>query len=231
LGVGGVAAAAAAAFLFVGPMARKTETASSQPAAPAAAEQKSDKKDEKVAANEAVPAPAASGAPEPDPGLPHAGNAAGKPMATMAPNSKAGSPTPTPTGTAPLATASAKPTTAPDPKTAPGGGSLDDVLGIGKDQPSTKKPEGDNLPDKPESMEVRSAINSKLSGGNACVKGLDGPSNVSVTFGPAGTVSGVVVTSGPAKGTGAEACIKNAFSSAKVPPSKKGATGSATLVP
>ena len=66
---------------------------------------------------------------------------------------------------------------------------------------------------------------------SACVKGLDGPSSVSVSFAPAGSVAGVAVTSGPAKGTGAEACIKNAFSKAKVPASKKGASGNATLVP
>lgn len=233
LGLAGVAAAAAAAFMFVGPMARKSEEpASAQPAAaPPAVEKKA--ADEKVAANE-PPAANPTAAPEPeqaaDPAQPHAGNAPGKPLATLG-ASKAG-----PVDTKalpPTPAASAKPTTtaAEAPKTNPAGGSLDDVLGIGKDQPAAKKVETDNLPDKPESMDVRSAINSKLSGGNACVKGLEGPSNVSVTFGPSGTVSGVVVTSGPAKGTGAEACIKNAFSSAKVPASKKGASGSATLVP
>lgn len=231
LGLGGVAAAAAAAFLLVGPMARKAEdTASSAPAASAPVEAK--KENEKVAS---IDKPAASAAPtvaateEPInlPGTPaHKGTAPGGGMGKS--------------GTGPTATTTAAPPTgkptasaAPDPANAkPGGnGSLDDVLGIGKDQPVAKKPETDNLPDKPESMDVRSAINGKVSSATSCVKGLDGPSNVSVTFGPGGAVSGVVVTSGPAKGTGAESCIKNAFSSAKVPASKKGATGSASLVP
>ncbi len=231
LGFAGVAAAAAAAFMFVGPMARKADESSAAKApTPAAAEEAKDKKadDEKVAANQPPPAATAS-APVDQAADPAQVHAPGKPMPnvgskTGAVDSKALAATPTP---------SAKPTAtgAEPPKTNPAGGSLDDVLGIGKDQPTAKKVETDNLPDKPESMDVRSAINSKLSGGNACVKGLDGPSNVSVTFGPTGTVSAVVVSSGPAKGTGAEACIKGAFSGAKVPASKKGATGSATLVP
>jgi hypothetical protein len=236
LGLGGVAAAAAAAFVLVGPMARKAdETASNAAPPPAAVEaKKSDKPtDEKVAAAE--PAPQASAtAPEGNADQVAGGPHAPKPMATAP--SKAGSGydpkgisvapgTPTPT-----ATATAKPTA--DPAKPAGSGSLDDVLGIGKDQPTTKKTDpSDNLPDKPESMDVRSAINAKVSAASGCVKGLDGPSNVSITFGPGGGVAGVVVTSGPAKGTGAESCIKNAFSSAKVTASKKGATGSATLVP
>jgi hypothetical protein len=86
-----------------------------------------------------------------------------------------------------------------------------------------------DLPDKPEQIDIRSAVNGKVGAASACVAGLDGASKVTISFSPAGTVSGVVVTSGPAKGTGAEACIKSAFSSAKVPRSKLGGTGFTSL--
>lgn len=237
IALGGLAAAAAAAAFFViGPGAKKDEASTAS--APAAAQQEEKKKadDDKVAVAEkpaaTAPEPQASAAaPVEDPaaaptvaakpGAPPTGGAGSK-TALTAPDPKAGA--------AAKPTASAAPTATEAPKSA-GTGSLDEVLGIGKDQPTKKAEPTDNLPDKPDSMDVRSAINSKLSAANACVKGLEGPSNASVTFGPSGAVSGVVITSGPAKGTGAESCVKNAFSSAKVPPSKKGASGSATLMP
>jgi hypothetical protein len=235
LGLGGLAAAAAAAFFFVGPMAKKDEAPGSAAAPPPAAQAEDKKKaDEKVAVAEKPaateePAPQASAAPSPTdeavaakPGATATGTPGSK-IAPIATASGAGTAAAKPT-------ASAAPTATEAPKSA-GTGSLDEVLGIGKDQPTKKVEATDNLPDKPDSMDVRSAINGKLSAANACVKGLEGPSNASVTFGPSGAVSGVVVTSGPAKGTGAESCVKNAFSSAKVPPSKKGASGSATLMP
>jgi len=226
LAVGGLAAAAAAAFFVVGPMAKKDEAPTAS--APAAAQPGEKKSDEKVAVVEKPAAttvePQASAAPTmaEEPVAP-GGHVAAKPGAAPVPvGGKAGTPEAKATATATAATET--------PKSA-GTGSLDEVLGIGKDQPVKKADPTDNLPDKPDSMDVRSAINGKVSAATACVKGLEAPSNVSVTFGPAGAVSGVVVTSGPAKGTGAESCIKNAFSSAKVPASKKGATGSAALVP
>lgn len=111
-----------------------------------------------------------------------------------------------------------------------GNGSLDDVLGLNKPAvPTATISVTPDLPDKPETMDIRTAVNGKLGAANACVAGLSGASKVQISFSPAGTVSGVVVTSGPAKGTGAEACIKGAFSSAKVPRSKFGGTGSASL--
>jgi hypothetical protein len=234
LALGGLAAAAAAAFFVVGPMAKKDEAPSA--AAPPAAQTEAKKPEaEKVAAADkaaptTMPEPAASAAPTPteDPQVAIAAKpgtapvAGGTGKAALAPDPKATT----------TATTKSSATTAPTetPKSA-GTGSLDEVLGIGKDQPAAKATATDNLPDKPDTMDVRSAINGKVSAATACVKGLDAPSNVAVTFGPGGAVSGVVVTSGPAKGTGAESCIKNAFSPAKVPPSKKGATGSASLVP
>lgn len=230
IGLAGVAAAAAAAFLFVGPMARKDEAPSA--AQPQAASEKKQAADEKVAALQSgAPAATAATAPDPaaDPGIQQTAPGTPKPMATIASGGKAGAAAPLATATASAAKPAASATV--DPINKPAGGNLDDVLGIGKDQPAKKVEATDNLPDKPESMDVRSAINGKVSAASGCVKGLEGPSNVSVTFGPGGGVSGVVVSSGPAKGTGAESCIKNAFSSAKVPPSKKGASGSATLVP
>ena len=137
---------------------------------------------------------------------------------------------PTKTSAAATTTVAPKPTS--DPIGKPSGGSLDDVLGLGKPAPATTSTVSvPDLPDKPDNGDVRSAINSRVGAAGACVKGLDSPSKVTVSFSPAGTVAGVVVTSGPAKGTGAEACIKGAFASAKVPRSKMGATGYASLLP
>lgn len=241
IGLGGLAAAAAIALVAVPMMSKKADEA------PAASKQESpDKKkaDEKVAQadkDKAAPAATAAASAEPAASAAEVASGAPDPAATVAAVPKmaaGGAPAPiaakptagTPEPTKPGAKASAAPTV--DPINKPSGGSLDDVLGIGKDAPTTKKADPtDGLPDKPDSLDVRSAINSKVGTASACVKGLDGPSSVSVTFGPTGTVSGVAVTSGPAKGTGAEACIKNAFSKAKVPASKKGASGNATLVP
>lgn len=115
-------------------------------------------------------------------------------------------------------------------------GSLDDMLGLGAGgtaptKPTAATPSGPELPDRPDRTDIQSAINSKLGRGAGCVKGLDGPTKVTVTFGPDGSVTGVSVISGPAKGTGAEACISTAFRSAKVPATKKGGSGNATLMP
>ncbi|MFI5302974.1 MAG: hypothetical protein ACHREM_33195, partial [Polyangiales bacterium] len=115
-------------------------------------------------------------------------------------------------------------------------GGLDDMLGLGAGgtpsaKPTAAAPTGPDLPDKPDSTDIRSAINKQLGRAAGCVKGLDGPSKVTVSFGPDGSVTGVSVTSGPAKGTGAEACISTAFRGAKVPATKKGATGFATVTP
>lgn len=238
IALGGLAAAAAIAVAVVPMVARKDEApaAAQAPPPPAAAAKKADEKvaaaDKPAATAPAEPMTSAAPAPEPAP-----------PGAAPGAKAMAGAPGGAATGTVAkkeAATsdpkAAAKPTAAPtatnDPINKPSGGSLDDVLGIGKDQPSAKKADPtEGLPDKPDALDVRSAINAKVSAASGCVKGLDGPSSVSVSFGPSGSVSGVSVSSGPAKGTGAEACIKNAFSSAKVPASKKGATGNATLVP
>jgi hypothetical protein len=106
-------------------------------------------------------------------------------------------------------------------------------LGAGGTAPpkATAAPAGPDLADRPDRTDLQSAINAKLGRAAGCVKGLDGPTKVSVNFGPDGSVTGVSVVSGPAKGTGAEACISTAFRSAKVPATKKGGSGTATLMP
>lgn len=242
----GVALAAAAA-VGVGVITlsgKKSEETASKAGAPAAAAEKKDDKAVAMASASATTAPAptvamadpaptaaASGAsptPAPDPKVDPkmAGNGGG----TAAPPPGTGT---APAKTAPAASASAKPAPTNDPIHKPSGGSLDDVLGIGKEDPS-KKPvltADPSLPEKPDTGDIRSAVLGKQGAAQACVKGLDGDSSVAVTFGPAGNVTAVVVTSGPAKGTGAEACIKNAFNGAKVPASKKGGTGYAKLLP
>ena len=141
--------------------------------------------------------------------------------------------TPTPTTTAATNGNTTKGGATNEPaKPNPSGGSLDDVLGINKPGPTpTATTITPDLPDKPEAADLRSAINGKVTGASGCVKGLDGPSSVTIAFSPAGTVASVVVTSGPAKGTGAESCIKAAFSALKVPRSKLGGTGYAKLLP
>jgi hypothetical protein len=83
--------------------------------------------------------------------------------------------------------------------------------------------------DRPEPMDVRSAVNFRMAAADACVVGMAGESKVTITFGPSGTVTGVIVTDGPAKGTGAEACIKKAFSTARVEASRLGGTGYAVV--
>lgn len=83
--------------------------------------------------------------------------------------------------------------------------------------------------DRPEPMDVRSAVNFRMAAANACVVGVAGESKVTITFGPSGTVTAVVVTDGPAKGMGAEACIKKAFSTARVEASRLGGTGYAVV--
>lgn len=246
----GVALAAAAA-VGVGVITlsgkKSEETASNKASAPVAAADKKDEKAAPVASASATTAPAATvamadpaasaaasaGAPTP---APTGADPKGDPK-MAANNAGTGAPAPG-AGTAaakvaPTASASAKPTPTNDPIHKPSGGSLDDVLGIGKEDPS-KKPvltADSNLPEKPDTGDIRSAVLGKQGAAQACVKGLDGDSSVAVTFGPAGNVTAVVVTSGPAKGTGAEACIKNAFNGAKVPASKKGGTGYAKLLP
>ncbi|MBK7402265.1 MAG: hypothetical protein IPJ34_40010 [Myxococcales bacterium] len=231
---------AAAAAIGVGVIAfsggkKSEETASAaKPAASAAAEKK-DEKASPIAATAtasavpqpADPAPAASASVAPELVAKNDPKMAG----TVAAPGGTGNAPPTKAGPG-AASASAKPTATIDPIHKPSGGSLDDVLGIGKDDPSKKAvatPDS-NLPEKPDTGDIRSAVLGKQGAAQSCVKGLDGDSSVAVTFGPAGNVTAVVVTSGPAKGTGAETCIKNAFNGAKVPASKKGGTGYAKLL-
>jgi hypothetical protein len=248
--LGGLAAAAAVAAVVI-PLAKKNDAQSeapavTAPAAPAAqdpaaqAAQAEEKKtgEAPLAAAEPNPAPAPPVA-EGKPAEPESA-AGGAPIAAKgiagAPAGAAGG---APAGAPVAAKGKVEPEKVEAPKAAeadpikkPAGGSLDDVLGINKPAEAAAPKEAvADLPDRPDSMDVRSAINGKLGVAGACVKGLDGPSSVSVTFGPSGAVSAVAVTSGAAKGSGAEGCIKSAFGTAKVPASKKGASGAATLTP
>lgn len=227
IALGGLAAAAAVAAVVI-PMTRKADEAPAASNQSAPADNKAEEKKDKVAV-----APAASAAPTAEAPAASASAAEPDPAATVAvaPTAYGGS-TPkamqaAPGGAMPIKAdkpdpkaPAAPPAPSNDPIKKPAGGSLDDVLGIGKgNEPAAKKEDPNaNLPDKPDSMDVRSAINGKVGAARACVKGQTEASSVSVTFGPGGGVSAVVVTSGEAKGTGAEACIKGAFSSAKVPP-------------
>lgn len=235
LGLAAAAAIGVGVIAFSGGKKSEETVAAAKPAASAAAEKK-DEKASPIAATAtasavpqaADPAPVASASAAPelvaknDPKM--AGTVAAPGGTGNAPPGKAGPAAPS---------ASAKPAPTIDPIHKPSGGSLDDVLGIGKDDPSKKAvatPDS-NLPEKPDTGDIRSAVLGKQGAAQSCVKGLDGDSSVAVTFGPAGNVTAVVVTSGPAKGTGAETCIKNAFNGAKVPASKKGGTGYAKLLP
>jgi hypothetical protein len=181
----------------------------------------------------AAPEPSASAAPDPSANLVASNDSASK-LAKVGVKAGASAPAAMPDKddkpTPPTPAASA----ADAPKKPGGGaGSLDEALGLGKDDPNakTKAAAKSDLPEKPESMDVRTAVSSKLAAARACVKGLDGDSKVTIAFGPGGGVSNVSVTAGPAKGGGAEGCIKSAFSSAKVPPSQRGGQGYATLSP
>lgn len=235
LGLAAAAAVGVGVIAFSGGKKSEETASAAKPAASAAAEKK-DEKASPIAATataSAVPPPAdpaptasASAAPDlvakNDPKM--AGTVAAPGGTGNAPPGKAGPGAPS---------ASAKPAPTIDPIHKPSGGSLDDVLGIGKEDPTKKAvatPDS-NLPEKPDTGDIRSAVLGKQGAAQSCVKGLDGDSSVAVTFGPAGNVTAVVVTSGPAKGTGAETCIKNAFNGAKVPASKKGGTGYAKLLP
>ncbi|MEO7092870.1 MAG: hypothetical protein ABI175_06440 [Polyangiales bacterium] len=238
---GGLAAAAAVGLFVVNSQKSAPETASGSQPMSEKSKSVADKGDDddkaKAKSPEAMASSTATATASPDEtasAAPSDGELALAPTTTTGIGKKA-SPagtlgTPIATGKA-TATATAKPTaSAEPPKPNPSGGSLDDVLGINKPPPPpTATANTPDLPDKPETADMRVAVNSKVGTANACVKGLDGPSSVSVVFSPAGTVASVSVTSGPAKGTGAEACIKSAFSSAKVGRSKLGGTGYAKL--
>lgn len=232
LGLAAAAAVGVGVIAFSGGKKSEETASAAKPAASVVAE----KKDEKaspvaasVAPQPADPAPAASASAAPDLVAKNDPKMAG----TVAAPGGTGNAPPTKAGPGSAPSASAKPTATVDPIHKPSGGSLDDVLGIGKDDPTKKAvatPDS-NLPEKPDTGDIRSAVLGKQGAAQSCVKGLDGDSSVAVTFGPAGNVTAVVVTSGPAKGTGAETCIKNAFNGAKVPASKKGGTGYAKLLP
>jgi hypothetical protein len=94
---------------------------------------------------------------------------------------------------------------------------------------ATTSPTATRLADRPDPMDLRSALNFRIAAANQCVAGMAGSSHVTIHFGPTGSVSSVTVTDGPAKGTPAEACIQKAFSTARTEPSKLGGDGYAVV--
>jgi hypothetical protein len=78
-------------------------------------------------------------------------------------------------------------------------------------------PAGAGVPDAPSQGAIASALQSNNRAAKACVKGQEAPSRASVTFGSDGRVQTISV-SGPAVGTPAEECIKQALQKGNVGP-------------
>lgn len=73
------------------------------------------------------------------------------------------------------------------------------------------------IADRPSPGAIQAAVGSVMGAARACTAGLTGASRAAVTFGSDGQVRSVTV-SGPAQGTGAEACIQTALGRARVQP-------------
>jgi DNA segregation ATPase FtsK/SpoIIIE-like protein len=73
------------------------------------------------------------------------------------------------------------------------------------------------IADRPSPGAVQAAVGSVMGAARACTAGLSGVSRAALTFGSNGQVLSVGV-SGPAQGTGAEACIQTALGRARVQP-------------
>jgi len=78
-------------------------------------------------------------------------------------------------------------------------------------------PAGAGVPDAPSQGAIASALAANNRAAKACVKGQEAPSRASVTFGSDGKVQTISVA-GPAVGTPAEECIKQALQKGTVPP-------------
>jgi hypothetical protein len=74
-----------------------------------------------------------------------------------------------------------------------------------------------SLPDHPSTGAVQAAVGTVMGTARACVAGQDAPSRATVSFGSDGRVRSVVVA-GPAAGTSAEPCLRNALGGARVQP-------------
>ena len=74
-----------------------------------------------------------------------------------------------------------------------------------------------SLPDHPSTGAVQAAVGMVMGAARACVAGQNAASRATLSFGSDGRVQSVAV-SGPAQGTGAEPCLRNALSGARVQP-------------
>jgi len=74
-----------------------------------------------------------------------------------------------------------------------------------------------SLPDHPSSGAVQAAVGTVMGAARACVAGQSAASRATVSFGSDGKVQSVAVA-GPAQGTNAEPCLRNALSGARVQP-------------
>jgi hypothetical protein len=149
----------------------------------------------------AAPAPAAEPAPAPPalpppskekPGLASAIQRAGTGQEAAPPAA------PAPTAAAPKAAPAAPAAAAPAPASPPAAG----------------------VPDTPSPGAIASALQANNRAAKACVKGQEAPSRASITFGSDGKVQSISV-SGPAVGTPAEECIKQALQKGNVGPFAK----------
>jgi hypothetical protein len=73
------------------------------------------------------------------------------------------------------------------------------------------------IAERPSPGAIQAAVGSVMGAARACAAGLAGASRAALTFGSDGLVQAVSV-SGPAQGTGAEACIQTALGRARVQP-------------
>jgi hypothetical protein len=73
------------------------------------------------------------------------------------------------------------------------------------------------IAERPSPGAIQAAVGSVMGSARACAAGLNGTSRAALTFGSDGQVKSVAV-SGPAQGTGAEACIQTALGRARVQP-------------
>ncbi len=80
--------------------------------------------------------------------------------------------------------------------------------------------QADNVPLEPSTGAALAAVGRVMGGAKACVAGHSGASNATIIFGSSGKVQSVQI-SGPAAGTAAESCVRNALSGARVAPFAK----------
>jgi hypothetical protein len=77
-----------------------------------------------------------------------------------------------------------------------------------------------DIPESPAQGAIQGAVGAQRGAARACVAGQDSPSRATLTFASTGKVQSVSV-SGPAAGTSAEGCIKNALSKVSVGPFRR----------